>query len=71
MGRVGCALDNAAAESFNSTLEHELLSRTSFDTKDQAGRAVAEFIDAYNNTRRHSSCEMQPPVIYEHNLQTT
>ncbi len=27
MGRVGSALDNAAAESFNSTLEHELLSR--------------------------------------------
>ena len=27
MGRVGSALDNAAAESFNSTLEFELLSR--------------------------------------------
>ena len=27
MGSVGSALDNAAAESFNSTLEHELLSR--------------------------------------------
>ena len=25
MGRVGSALDNAAAESFNSTLERELL----------------------------------------------
>ena len=30
MGRVGSALDNAAAESFNSTLEHELLSRRRF-----------------------------------------
>ena len=38
MGRVGSALDNAAAESFNSTLEHELLSRRRFDTKDQARR---------------------------------
>ena len=27
MGRVGCALDNAAAESFFSTLQHELISR--------------------------------------------
>jgi transposase InsO family protein len=65
MGRVGSALDNAAAESFNSTLEHELLSRRRFATKDQARRDVARFIDAYNHRRRHSSCEMLPPVAYE------
>jgi transposase InsO family protein len=65
MGRVGSALDNAAAESFNSTLEHELLSRQQFATKDQAGREVARFIDAYNHRRRHSSCEMLAPVAYE------
>jgi putative transposase len=65
MGRVGSALDNAAAESFNSTLEHELLSRRRFATKEQARRAVARFIDAYNHRRRHSSCEMLPPVAYE------
>ena len=68
MGRVGSALDNAAAESFNSTLEHELLSRRHFVTKDQARREVARFIDAYNHRRRHSSCEMLPPVTYEHVL---
>lgn len=65
MGRVGSALDNAAAESFNSTLEHELLSRRHFVTKDQARREVARFIDNYNHRRRHSSCEMLPPVAYE------
>ena len=65
MGRVGSALDNAAAESFNSTLEHELLSRQQFATKDQARREVARFIDAYNHRRRHSSCEMLTPVAYE------
>jgi len=65
MGRVGSALDNAAAESFNSTLEHELLSRRRFATKDQARREVAAFIDNYNHRRRHSSCEMMPPVAYE------
>ena len=65
MGRVGSALDNAAAESWNSTLEHELLSRRRFATKDQARREVARFIDAYNHRRRHSSCEMLPPVAYE------
>jgi putative transposase len=65
MGRVGSALDNAAAESFNSTLEHELLSRRRFETKDQARREVARFVDAYNHQRRHSSCQMLAPVAYE------
>jgi len=65
MGRVGSALDNAAAESFNSTLEWELLSRRHFATKDQARREVAAFIDRYNHRRRHSSCEMRSPVEFE------
>ena len=65
MGRVGSALDNAAAESFNSTLEFELLSKKALCTKDQARREVAAFIDRYNTVRRHSSCEMKPPVLYE------
>src|SRR5829696_5682776 len=68
MGRVGSALDNAAAESFNSTLEWELLSRRQLATKDQARRDVAAFIDAYNHQRRHSTCEMLPPVAYEQML---
>ena len=68
MGRVGSALDNAAAESFNSTLEWELLSRRRFTTKEHARREVAAFIDRYNHRRRHSSCEMRSPVDYEHVL---
>lgn len=65
MGRVGSALDNAAAESWNSTLEWELLSRRRFATKDQARREIAGYIDAYNHLRRHSSCDMMAPVAYE------
>jgi putative transposase len=65
MGRVASALDNAVAESFNSTLEWELLSRRHFATKEQARREVADFIDRYNHRRRHSSAEMLPPVAYE------
>ena len=61
---VGSALDNAAAESFNSTLEWELLSRRRFATKARARSEVAKFIDAYNHQRRHSSCEMKPPAVY-------
>ncbi len=39
MGRVGSCFDNAAAESFFSTLEHEVLSRHHFTTRAEA-RAV-------------------------------
>jgi putative transposase len=66
MGRVGSALDNAAAESFFSTLEHELLSRHTYATRAEARRGVARWIDEfYNQRRRHSSCEMKSPVAYE------
>ena len=65
MGRVGSAYDNAAAESFNSTLEFELLSRRRFATKAEARRAVAEFIDWYNRVRRHYSCQMKSPIEFE------
>ena len=68
MSRVGSALDNAVAESFNSTLEWEVLSRQRFTTKTQARRQVAGFIDRYNNRRRHSTCEMMAPVAYEQAL---
>ncbi|MGH9010507.1 MAG: IS3 family transposase [Acidimicrobiia bacterium] len=66
MGRTGSCLDNAAAESFFSTLEHELLSRNTFATKEEARRRVANWIDSfYNRTRRHSTCQMLSPVNYE------
>jgi putative transposase len=65
MGRTGSALDNAVAESFNSTLEFELLSRQHFSTREQARRAVAGWIDEYNTVRRHSTDNMLSPVDYE------
>jgi transposase InsO family protein len=49
MGRVGSALDNSAAESFFSTLEHELLSRRQFHTRDEARHVVAGWIDDFYN----------------------
>ena len=67
MGRVGSALDNAAAESFFSTLEHELLTRHTYATRAEARRAVARWIDEfYNPRRRHSTCAMLSPIDYEH-----
>jgi transposase InsO family protein len=66
MGRTGSALDNAVAESFNSTLEFELLALTHhFTTRAQARQAVAEWIDEYNRTRRHSTNRMLAPIPFE------
>jgi transposase InsO family protein len=65
MGRTGSALDNAVSESFNSTLEFELLRAHHFTTRVQARRTVAAWIDEYNTTRRHSTNHMLSPVDYE------
>jgi putative transposase len=65
MGRVGSCFDNAASESFHSTLEFELLRKHHFATKVEARQAVAGYIDRYNRTRRHSSCEMKSPIEFE------
>ena len=66
MGPTGSALEDAAAESFNSTVEFELLRSTNFTAKQQARRAVAGWIDEYNTVRRHSTDQMLSPVDYEH-----
>jgi len=66
MGRTGSALDNAACESYHSTLEFELLSRTRFATRAQARPAVIAWIEEYNTERFHSANGMITPVDYEH-----
>jgi len=66
MGRVGSCFDNAAAESFFSTLEHEVLSRHHFTTREQARRVVLTWChEFYNVRRRHSSAGMLSPINYE------
>jgi putative transposase len=66
MGRVGSCFDNAAAESFFSTLEWEVLSRHHFDTREQARQVVTAWAyEFYNTRRRHSSAAMMSPTDYE------
>jgi len=60
------ALDNAIVESFNSTLEFELLSRQHFSTRGLGRRAVARRLDEYNRVRRHSTDGMLIPVEFEY-----
>jgi Integrase core domain len=55
-------VDNAAAEAFFSTLEHEVLSRHRFTTRAEAREVlVAWCLEFYNVRRRHSSAGLQPP----------
>jgi putative transposase len=66
MGRVGSCFDNAAAEAFFSTLEHEVLSRHHFTTRDQARKIIVAWCqDFYNTRRRHSCAGLQAPDRYE------
>lgn len=69
MGRVGSCFDNAAAESFFSTLEWEVLSRHHFSTRDEAREVITRWVcDFYNKARRHSSCGMKSPIDYENSV---
>ena len=67
MGRVGSALDNAAAESFNSTIKVEYIHRHRFTTRAEARIKISTWIvDFYNLRRRHSTCDGMSPIDYEH-----
>jgi transposase InsO family protein len=71
MGRVGSALDNAAAESFNSLIKVEYIHRQHFTTRDQARTKIATWItDFYNTRRRHTSAAGQPPAEFERIIST-
>ena len=65
MGRPGSALDNAAIESWHSTLEFELRSLEHFTTRAAARARIAQWIDEYNTIRRHSAIGMIPPAAWE------
>ncbi|MEU0572794.1 IS3 family transposase [Nonomuraea sp. NPDC005983] len=66
MCRVGCALDNGAAESLNSTLKVEFVHRHHFRTRAEARLKIATWIaDFYNVKRRHSANDGLPPVTFE------
>jgi putative transposase len=66
MGRVGSALDNAAAEAFNSTIKVEYIHRHRFRTRAEARLKIATWIvDFYNVRRRHSACDGLSPIDYE------
>jgi hypothetical protein len=67
MGRVGSALDNAAAEAVNFTIKVVLVHRIRFSTRAQARAVIGTWISGFYNTRRrHSACRGLSPIAYEY-----
>jgi transposase InsO family protein len=66
MSRKGNCYDNAAMESFWSTLKHELIYRRHFKTRAEARQAIFDFIETFYNRRRlHSSLGYRSPIDFE------
>ncbi len=68
MSGKGDCYDNAVAEAFFATLEHELLTDTTFLSRAAARAAIFDFVTWYNAERLHSSLGYVSPVQYEQHL---
>jgi putative transposase len=69
MSRRGNCYDNAAMESFWSSLKRELVHRRQFATRAAATAASFEWIEVfYNRERFHSALGFKSPVDFETNL---
>jgi len=66
MSRSGNCYDNAAMESFWSTLKLELVYRRCFETRAQARTQIFDYIETfYNRQRTHSALGYRSPVDFE------
>lgn len=65
VGRTGVCWDNAVAEAAWSSLKRELISRYRFETRAHARRAIFEWINRYNQRRRHSTLGYISPINWE------
>ena len=66
MSRSGFVWDNAAMESFFSSMKTERTARKVYRTRDQARADVFDYIERfYNPRRRHSTLDYLSPMAYE------
>ena len=66
MSRSGNVWDNAAMESFFSSLKTERTARKTYRTRDEAKADVFDYIECfYNPKRRHSTIGHLSPVEFE------
>ena len=69
MSRRGECWDNAAMESFFSSLKTERTSRKVYRTREEARSDVFDYIERfYNPTRRHSTLGYVSPIQFEEAL---
>jgi putative transposase len=66
MSRFGNVWDNAAMESFFSSLKTELIGKKIYRSRDQAKAEIYDYIERfYNPTRRHSTLGYLSPMDFE------
>ena len=66
ISRKGNCYDNAAMESYWSTLKEELVHRRSFGSRAEAAGAIFDYIETfYNRQRLHSTLGFMSPVEFE------
>jgi putative transposase len=66
MSRQGNCYDNAAMESFWSTLKLELVYRCHFDSRAKARSQIFDYIETfYNRQRTHSALDYKSPVDFK------
>jgi putative transposase len=70
MSRSGNVWDNAAMESFFSSLKTERTARKTYRTRQAARADIFDYIERfYNPTRRHSTLGYQSPINFEQPVQ--
>lgn len=62
MTENGDPKENAKAERINNTMKNELLKGMVFKSMEEAGKAISDAVDFYNNIRPHMSVDMMPPT---------
>ena len=66
MNRAGDCYDNAAMESFFSSMKREWVQGKNYQTREEARRDLFEYIEIfYNRKRRHSTLGQVSPVEFE------